>query len=144
MGTGKRPGGGGGGHCLFDGRYPKQNYRPGSVLPQPSLTALAGLQIFRVSNYYCYYCCCCIVPQQAGFFSYTDTIALIKTSIMANPICFPWTRQAKNSYTTEKAPSDSPPSESTWVSDSPPFASLDRVDSHSSQGPYCSGYPKPG
>ena len=42
--------GGGGGHCLFEGRYPKQT--PGSVLPQSSLTVLAGLQspVFEASK----------------------------------------------------------------------------------------------
>ena len=47
------PGVGGGGHCLFEGRYPKQNYRPpGSVLPQPSLTVFTGLQppVFEASK----------------------------------------------------------------------------------------------
>ena len=41
----------GGGHCLFE--IPKTKLQtPGSVLPQPSLTALAGLQppVFKVSK----------------------------------------------------------------------------------------------
>ena len=44
--------GGGGGHFLFEGRYKTKLKTPGSVLPQPSLTVLAGLQspIFEASK----------------------------------------------------------------------------------------------
>ena len=61
-----------------------------------------------------------VVPQQAQFFSYPNTITLItpiKTPILANLGCLD---KPKITAPTEKAPSDSPPSESTWVSDSPP------------------------
>ena len=60
-------------------------------------------------------------------FSCSDTITLIteaKTLIIANPGCFPWTSQAHNYSPNRKCPSDSPPPESSWVSDSPPFFSV--------------------
>ena len=68
--------------------------------PQPSLTALAGLQLlfFRYQGtVYCYYYYYCGCPSTGR--SYPDTITLvtlIKRPIIANPGCFPWTRQAKN------------------------------------------------
>ena len=60
-------------------------------------------------------------------FSCPDTITLItvaKTLIIANPGCFPWTSQANNYSPNRKCPSDSPPPESSWVRDSPPFPTL--------------------
>ena len=60
---------------------------------------------------YCYYCCYSDLPPVDIIFSCPDTITLItvaKTLIIAIPGC----------------PSDSPPPESSWVCDSPPFSSL--------------------
>ena len=52
---------GGGGHCLFEGRYPKQNYRP-PVLPYhspllPPLPAYSPLLLSYQRIGYCYYSC---------------------------------------------------------------------------------------
>ena len=86
------PGGGGGGHCLFEGRCPKQN---------SSLIALAGLQppVFKVSKESLWLLLLFApgLPPVDIIFSCPDTITLItvaKTLIIANPGCFPWTSQA--------------------------------------------------
>ena len=76
---------------------------------------------------YCYYCCYCGLPPVDIIFNCPDTITLItvaKTLIIANPGCFPCTSQAKNYSPNRKYPSNSPPPESFWVRDSPPFSSL--------------------
>ena len=76
---------------------------------------------------YCYYCCYRGLPQVDIIFSCPDTITPItvaKTLIIANPECFPWTSQANNYSSNRKCPSDSPPPESSWARDSPPFSSL--------------------
>ena len=122
---------GGGGHCLFEGRYPKQNYRP-SVLcyhSPLSLPLLVYSPLFsrfqRIA--YCYYCCYHGLPPVDIIFSCPDTITLItvaNTLIIANPGCFPWTKHAKNYSPYRKCPYDSLLSESSWVCDSPLFSSL--------------------
>ena len=126
------PGGGGvGGHCLLEGKYPKQNYRPPVLCYcRPlSLTLMDYRPLF--SRYqrtaYCYYCCYRGSPSVHIIFSGPDTIILItvaKTLIIANPGCFHWTSQATNYSPNRKCPSDSPPSESYWVCDIPLFSSL--------------------
>ena len=124
-------GGGGGGHCLFEGRYPKQNYRPPVLCCHGplSLSLLVYSPLF--SRYqrtaYCCYSCYCGLPPVDIIFSYPDTITIItvaKTLIIANPGCFPWTSQANNYSPNRKCPSDSPLPKSSWVRDSPPFSSL--------------------
>ena len=118
----------GGGHCLFEGRYPKQNYRPPVLcyhIPLSlSLLVYSPLVLRHQRKAYCYYCCYRSLPPVDIIFSCPDTITLItvaKTLIIANPGCFPWTSQANNYSTNRKCPSDSPPPESSWVRDSPPF-----------------------
>ena len=51
-------------------------------------------------------------------------ITVAKTLIIAILGCFPLTSQANNYSPNRKCPSDSPSSESSWVCDSPFFASL--------------------
>ena len=121
-------GGGGGGYCLFEGRYPKQNYRsPVLCYHSPlslSLLVYSPLFLRHQRKAYCYYSCYCGLPPVDIIFSCPDTITLItvaKTLIIANPGCFPWTSQANNCSPNRKCPSDSPPPESSWVRDSPPF-----------------------
>ena len=88
----------GGGHCLFEGRYPKQNYRPPVLcyLSPLSLSLLVYSPLFlrHQRKAYCYYCCYRNLPPVDIIFSCPDTISLItvaKTLIIANPGCFPWT-----------------------------------------------------
>ena len=115
----------GGGHCLFEGRYPKQNYGPPVLCYHSplSLSLLVYSPLF--SRYqrtaYCYYCCYRDLPPVDIIFSCPNTITLItvaKTLIIANLGCFPWTSQANNYSPNRKCPSDSLPSESFWVCDS--------------------------
>ena len=101
----------GGGHCLFEGRYPKQNYRPPVLCyhspPSLSLLVYSPLFLRHQKKTYCYYCCYCGLPPVDIIFISPHTITLItvaKTLIIANPGC--------------------PPSESSWVRDSPPLSSL--------------------
>ena len=100
------------------------------MLPQPSLTALADLPPL-FSRYqrtvYCYYCYYHELPLVDIISSCPDTITLItvaKTLSIANPGCFPWISQTNIYSPNRKCPSDSPPSESSWVCDSPLFSSL--------------------
>ena len=137
----------GGGHCLFEGRYPKQNYRPLNLCYHSPLSLpllfYSPLFLRHRRKAYCYYCCYCGLPPVDIIFSCPDTITPItvaKTLIIANPGCFSWTSQANNYSSNRKCPSDSPPSESSWVGDSPLFLAY----SHSSGSQFCSGYPKPG
>ena len=122
---------GGGGHCLFESRYPKQNYRPPVLCYHSplSLPLLVYSPLFSrcQRTAYCYYCCYQGLLPVDMIFSFPDTITLItvaKTLIIANPGCFPWTSQAKNYSPNRKCLCDSPPSESSWVCDSPLFSSL--------------------
>ena len=122
---------GGGGHCLFEGRYPKQNYRPPVLCYHSplSLSLLVYSPLFLRHQWkaYCYYCCYCSLPPVDIIFSCPDTMSLItvaKTLIIAKPGCFPCTSQAKNYSPNRKCPSDSPPPDSFWVCDSPPFSRL--------------------
>ena len=128
---GPLPRGGGGGHCLFEGRYPEQNYRPAVLCYHSplslSLLVYSPLFLRHQRTAYCYYCCYRGLPPVDTIFSCPDTITLItvaKTLTIANPGCFPWTRQANNYSPNRKCPSDSSPSENSWVHDSPPFSSL--------------------
>ena len=116
---------------LFEGRYPKQNYRPLVLCYHSplslSLLVYSPLFLRHQRTAYCYYCCYLSMPPVDIIFSCPDTNTLItvaKTLIIANPGCFPWTSQANNYSPNRKCPSDSPPSESSWVRDSPPFSSL--------------------
>ena len=129
----ERPGswGGGGGHCVFEGRFPQQNYRPPVLCYHSplSLSLLFYRPLFlrHQRKAYCYYCCYRGLPPVDIIFSCSDTITPItvaKTLIIAHPGCFPWTSQANNYSPNRKCPSDSPPPESSWVRDSPPFSSL--------------------
>ena len=120
-----------GGHCLFEGRYPKRNYRPPvlcyhSPLSMP-LLVYSPLFLMHQRKAYCYYCCYRSLPPVDIIFSCPDTITLItvaKTLIIANPGCFSWTSQANNYRPNRKCPSDSPPPERSWVRDSPPISRL--------------------
>ena len=137
----------GGGARLFEGRYQKQNYRPPVLcyhnpLSLPLLVYSPLFSKYQMTAYH-YYCCYQSLPLVDIIFSCPDTSTLIivaKTLINANPGCFPLTSQANNYSPNRKCPSDSPPSESSWVSDSP----LCLAYSHSSGSPFCSEYPKPG
>ena len=107
--------GGGGGHCLFEGRYPKQNYRPWILCYYRPLSLPLPVYSPLFSRYkrtaYCYYCCYRNLPPVDIIFSCPDTITLItvaKTLNIANPGCFPWTSQANNYNPNRKCPSDSP------------------------------------
>ena len=106
-----------GGHCLFEGRYPKQNYRPPVLCYHSPLTLpllfYSPLFLRHQRKAYCYYCYYRGLPSVDIIFSCPDTITLItvaKTLIIANPGCFPWTSQAHNYSPNRKCPSDSPPS----------------------------------
>ena len=68
------------------------------MLPQPSLTTLASLQppVFKVSK---------------------DSLLLVLLLLRL-------ASQVNNYSPNKKCPSDSPPSERSWVCDSPPFSSL--------------------
>ena len=100
------------------------------MLPQPSLTVLAGLQppVFEASKESLLLLLLLLQLTPVDIIlSCPDTITLItvaKTLITANPGCFPWTSQANNYSPNRKCPSDSPPPESSWVCDSPIFSSL--------------------
>ena len=94
---------GGGGYWLFEGRYPKQNYRPPVLCYHSplslSLLVYSPLFLKHQRKAYCYYCYYCGLPPVDIIFSCPDTITLItlaKTLIIANPGCFPWTSQANN------------------------------------------------
>ena len=105
----------GGGHFLFEGRHPKQNYRPPVLcyhIPL-SLSLLVYSPLF--SRYqrtaHCYYICYHCTRLVDIIFSCPDTITIItvaKTLIIANPGCFPWTSQANNYSPNRKCPSGSP------------------------------------
>ena len=108
---------GGRGHCLFEGRYPKQNYRPPVLCYHSplSLSLLVYNPLFlrHQRKAYCYYCCYRGLPPVDIIFSCPHTIILIIITV------------AKTHYSpNRKCPSDSPPPESSWVRDSPPFSSL--------------------
>ena len=86
--------GGGGGHCLFEGRYPKLNYRPPILCHHSplSLHLLVYSPLFpRYERIvYCYYCCYHGLYPVDIIFSCPDTITLItvaKILIIANPGC---------------------------------------------------------
>ena len=120
-----------GGHCLFEGMYPKLNYRPPVLCYHSplslSLLVYSPLFLRHQRKAYCYNCCYRRLPPVDIILSCPDTITLItvaKTLIIANPGCFPWTSQATNYSPNRKCPSDSPPPESSWVRDSPPFSRL--------------------
>ena len=113
------------------GRYPKQNYRPPVLCYHSphslSLLVYSPLFLRHQRKAYCYYCCYRDLPPVDITFRCPDTITLItvaKTLIIANPGCFPWTSEANNYSPNRKCPSDSPPPESSWVRDSPPFSTL--------------------
>ena len=119
---------GGGGHCLFEGRYPKQNSRPPVLCYHSplslSLLVYSPLFLRHQRTAYCYYCCYSGLPPVDIVFSCPEAITLItlaKTLIIANPGCFHWTSQAHNYSPNRKCPSGSPPPESSWVCDSPPL-----------------------
>ena len=133
----------GGGHCLFEGRYPKQNYIPPVLCYHSPLSLPLMVYSPLFSRYqrtaYCYYCYRDL-PLVDIIVSCPETITLTtlaKTLIIANPGCFPWNCQANNYSPNRKCPSDSPPSERSWVCDSPLFSSLQPQLQES-----CSGYPK--
>ena len=93
----------------------------------PSLLVYSPLFLRYQMTAYCYYCWYCSLPPVDIIFSCPDTITLLtvaKTLIIANPGCFPWISQANNYSPNRKCPSDSPPSESSWVCDNPLFSSL--------------------
>ena len=122
---------GGGGHCLFEGRYPKQNYRPPVLCYHSplslSLLVYSPLFLRHQRKAYCYNCCYRGLPPVDIILNCPDTITLItvaKTLIIANPGCFPWTSHANNYSPNRKCPSDNPPPESSLVRDSPLFSSL--------------------
>ena len=140
-------GGGGGGHCLFEDRYPKQNYRPpGLCYHSPlSLPLLVYNPLF--SRYqrtaYCYYCCCRGLPPVNIIFSCPNTITLItvaKTLIIANTGCFPWISQANKYNQTRNAPLTAHLLRVLGSVTSPSFLAY----SHIAGSPFCNGYPKPG
>ena len=91
----------------------------------------------------CYYCCYCSCPSTGRIFSYPNTISLITQNtnwLIHNAFLGP--DKAQNYCPHRVSLLSQPPSESPWVSDSPPFSSLVHVHSHSSRGPFGSGYPK--
>ena len=103
----------GGGHCLYEGRYPKQNYRPPVLCYHSPLSLPLLVYSPLFSRYqrtaYCYYCCYHGLPPVDIIFSCPVTITLItlaKTLIIANPGCFRWTSQAKNYSPNMKCPFD--------------------------------------
>ena len=84
------------------------------MLPQPSFTALAGLQppVFKVFKViaYCYYCCYCSCPSTGRIFSYPNTITHIITLIIKKHklwliMVFFGLDELKTTAPTEKAPS---------------------------------------
>ena len=150
------PGGGGGTASLRVGIQNKTTDPRFCAITDPlSLPLLIYSPLFSrfKRTVYCYYCCYPGLPPVDIIFSCPVTITLItvaKTLIIANPGCFPWTIQANNYSPNRKCPTDSPPSESSMVCDSP-LRVLGSVTapsflaySHSPGSPFCSGYPKPG
>ena len=139
------PTGGGGGHCLFEGGYPKQNYRPPVLCYHSphSLSLLVYSPLFfrHQRKAYCYYCCYRSLPPVDIIFSCPDTITLItvaNTLIITNPGCFPWISQANNYSPNRKCPPDSPLLRVLGPMTAPLFLAY----SHSSGSPFCSRYPK--
>ena len=140
------PWGGGGG--TFEGRYPKQNYRPLVLCYHSHLSLPLLVYSPLFSRYqrtaYCYYCCYHGLPPVDIIFSFPDTITLktvVKTLIIANPGCFPWTSQANNYSLNRKCPALTAPLLRVLGSvTAPSFLAY----CHSSRSPFCSGYPKPG
>ena len=100
------------------------------MLPQPSLTTLAGLQppVFKESkDSLLLFLLLSGLPPLDIIFSCPDTITILsvaRTLVTANPGCFPWTSQANNYSPNRKCPSDSAPSERSWVYDSHLFSNL--------------------
>ena len=72
---------GGGGHCLFEGRYPKQNYRPPVLCHHSplslSLLVYSPLFLRHQRKAYYYYCCYCGLPPVDIILSCPDTITFI-------------------------------------------------------------------
>ena len=108
----------GGGHCLFEGKYPQTNYRPPvlcyhSPLSLPLLSYSTLISRYRRTAY-CYYSCYRGLPPGPVdiIFSCPDTITLItvaKTLVIANPGCFPLTRHANNYSPNRKYSLSQPP-----------------------------------
>ena len=101
----------GGGHCLFEGRYPKQNYRP-LVLCYHSLLSLFLLVysplFFAASKESLLLLLLLLQLAPSGHHFRPDTFTLItvaETLIIANPGYFPWTSQANNDIPNRKYPS---------------------------------------
>ena len=83
-------GGEGGGHSLFESKYPKQNYRlPVLCYYSPlslSLLVYSPLFLRHQRRAYCYYCCYHDLPPVDIIFSCPDTFTLMtvaKTLIIA-------------------------------------------------------------
>ena len=90
------PGGGGGGTCLFESRYPKQNLTHLVMSYHSPLIGIAGLQspVFKVSK---------------------DRLLLLLLLLQLAP----------SGHHFQKCPSDSPRlHDSSWVCESPLFSSL--------------------
>ena len=136
-----------GGHCLFEGRYPKLNSRPPVLCYHSplSLSLLVYSPLFsryQRTAYYCYYCCYGNLPPVDIISSCPDTITLIsvaKTLIISYPGCFPWTSQANNCSPNRKS-LIAPLLRVLGSVTAPLFLDY----SHSSGTSFFSGYPKPG
>ena len=80
---------GGGGHCLFESRYPKQNYRPQILcyhIPlSPSLFVYSPCFLRHQRIVYCHHCCFCGLPKKKASFhlSLYNLYSVIKTLIIA-------------------------------------------------------------
>ena len=123
-------GGGGLGTASLRVGTPKQNYRPLVLFYHSPLSLPLLVYSSLFSRYqrtaYCYYCYYRGLSLVDIFFSCPDTVThiTVDAQIIANPGCLPWTSQANNYSPNKICPSDSPTSESSWVSDSPFFSSL--------------------
>ena len=122
----QRPGWGGGGALEEVPKTKTTDLCYHSPLSLPLLVYSPLFSRYQMTAY-CYYRCYCGLPPVDIIFSCPDTITLItvaNTLIIANSGCFTWASQGNNYSPNRKCPSDSPPSESSWVCDSPLFSSL--------------------
>ena len=141
------PPGVGGGHCLFEGRYPKQNYRPPVLCYHSplslSLLVYSPLFLRHQRKAFCYYCCYRVLPPVDIIFSCPDTITLItvaKTLITAYPGCFLGLAKLTTTAPTGNVPLTAPLLRVLGSVTAPLFLGY----SHCSGSLFCSGYLKPG
>ena len=108
----------GGGHCLFEGRYPKQNYRP-QILCYHSPLSLS-LLVYSPLFLRLLLLLLWLTPNRHHFPVILIQFTVIKTLLISNPGCFSWTKQVKDYCPHRVGPFLQPPS-STRSLTAPPF-----------------------